>query len=160
MATGRSAMMLPLSQPCLLRRSPWAALTHALELPNKIDLSQENYLIVQTIYRGWDMLALVLALELAGMFFMVVRYRRVGRVLWPTMGAVACVAAAQGVFWIWTYPANRLTNNWTTSPDTFEVLRAQWEYSHLAGAILQVLAMAMMIIAVLGRGDVAVRCDK
>ena len=106
MTIGRSAMMLPLSQPCLLRRSPWA-------LRSRMRWSYrtrwENYLVVQTIYRGWDMLALVLALELASMFFMVVRYRRVGRVLWPTMGAVACVAAAQAVFWIWTYPANRLT---------------------------------------------------
>lgn len=135
-----------------------AALAHALELPNKVGLSQENYLVVQTIYRGWDMLALVLALELAGMFFMAVRYRRIGRVLWPTVVAVACVAAAQAAFWTWTYPANRLTDNWTTSPDTFETLRAQWEYSHLAGAGFQVLAMAMMIVAVLGRGDVAARC--
>lgn len=134
-----------------------AALAHALELPNKIDLSQENYLVVQTIYRGWGLLALVLALELAGMLFMMARYWQVGRVFWPTTAAISCVVAAQAGFWIWTYPANRLTDNWTTSPDTFEMLRAQWEYSHLAGAILQVLAMALMIIAVLGRGDVAAR---
>jgi hypothetical protein len=29
------------------------ALAHLLELPNKIGLSRDNYLVVQQIYRGW-----------------------------------------------------------------------------------------------------------
>jgi hypothetical protein len=30
------------------------AMTHLLELPNKINLSCEDYLTVQQIYRGWE----------------------------------------------------------------------------------------------------------
>jgi hypothetical protein len=55
------------------------------------------------------------------------------------------------VFWIWTYPANQATGNWTVQPENWEILRRNWEYSHFAGAVFQVLAMAALIIAVLRR---------
>jgi hypothetical protein len=35
------------------------ALAHLLELPNKIGLSRDNYLVVQQIYRGWALLGIV-----------------------------------------------------------------------------------------------------
>ena len=41
--------------------------------------------------------------------------------------------------------------NWTQPPANWEPLRAQWEYSHLAGAGFQTLAMVALIIAVLRR---------
>ncbi|MDQ8729353.1 DUF1772 domain-containing protein [Bradyrhizobium sp. LHD-71] len=128
-----------------------AALAHALEFPNKIELSPDNYLIVQTAYRGWSLLAFLLVIEVAAMLWLAVRYRAVPRVFWPTVAALACVAAAQAIFWIWTFPANQVTDNWTVLPDNFETLRAQWEYSHLAGAAFQVLAMAAIAIAVIAR---------
>lgn len=34
-------------------------LAHLLELPNKINLSREDYLTVQQIYRGWALLGIV-----------------------------------------------------------------------------------------------------
>jgi hypothetical protein len=37
------------------------ALAHLLELPNKIGLSRDDYLIVQQIYRGWALLGFVVA---------------------------------------------------------------------------------------------------
>jgi hypothetical protein len=36
-------------------------------------------------------------------------------------------------------------------PNEWERLRRQWEYSHLAGADLQLLAMASLIVAVVSR---------
>jgi hypothetical protein len=36
-----------------------AAMAHLLELPKKIKLSAEDYLIVQQIYRGWALLGIV-----------------------------------------------------------------------------------------------------
>lgn len=137
-----------------------AALAHALELPNKIELSADNYLIVQTAYRGWSLLAFLLVIEVAAMLWLAVRYRTVPRVFWPTVVALACVAAAQAIFWIWTYPANQVTENWTVLADNFETVRAQWEYSHLAGAVCQVLAMAAIAIAVVGRGSVSEPAEK
>lgn len=35
------------------------AMAHLLELPNKINLSREDYLKVQQIYRGWALLGFV-----------------------------------------------------------------------------------------------------
>ncbi len=35
------------------------ALAHLLELPNKLGLSRNDYLIVQQIYRGWALLGIV-----------------------------------------------------------------------------------------------------
>ena len=128
-----------------------AALAHALELPGKIGLPREDYFVVQGIYAGWNRLGFLLAVELAGMLAVALLYRRQRRVLVPALAAIACLVAAQAVFWVFTFPANQATANWTLQPDAWETLRRQWEYSHLAGAVLQTLAMASLIVAVLAR---------
>ena len=45
------------------------ALAHLLELPNKINLSREDYLTVQQIYRGWALLGFVVAGALLSMSY-------------------------------------------------------------------------------------------
>jgi hypothetical protein len=42
------------------------------------------------------------------------------------------IARSLAIFFIWTYPANQATDNWTTVPANWEQLRWQWEYSHAA----------------------------
>ena len=127
------------------------ALAHAFELPNKIGLGRDAYFVVQAIYSGWNRLAFVLAAQLAGMLAVIILYRAEPRVFWPACLALGGLVGAQAVFWIWTFPANQATENWTRQPADWEPLRAQWEYSHLAGAGFQFLAMAALIIAVLRR---------
>ena len=127
------------------------ALAHALELPNKINMSRENYYIVQRAYDGWDRLAYLLAIELAGILAVIWLHRAEPRVLWLALMALVCLFAAQAIFWIWTFPANQATSNWTTQPNNWERLRCEWEYSHLVGALFQTLAMTALIIAVLRR---------
>jgi hypothetical protein len=129
-----------------------AALTHALELPNKIDLSREDYFTVQRIYDGWNRLAFLLSVEVTGMLALIVIHWREPAVLRPVAVALACFVAAQAVFWIWTFPANVATEQWTMQPENWEQLRAQWEDSHLAGAVFQSGAMAALVVAVLRRG--------
>ena len=129
------------------------ALAHAFELPNKIGLGRDAYFTVQTIYSGWDRLAFVLAVELAGMLAVIFLYRAEQRVLWPACIALTGLVAAQLVFWVWTFPANQATANWTQQPENWEALRAQWEYSHLAGAGFQALAMSALSVAVLRRNS-------
>jgi hypothetical protein len=51
------------------------------------------------------------------------------------------------MFWIFTFPANVATDNWTVVPDNWQALRGQWEYSHAAGAGFQLLAMSSLIVA-------------
>jgi hypothetical protein len=128
------------------------ALAHALELPNKLQLTRDDYFVVQQIYRGWNRLAYLLAIEFAAMLFVAVAHWRRPRMLRPAIAAIACLVAAQAIFWIWTFPANVATRNWTHIPANWEALRTQWEFSHLAGAVFQMLAMCALILAALARG--------
>jgi hypothetical protein len=127
------------------------ALAHAFELPNKIGLERDAYFAVQTIYSGWDRLAYLLTVELAGIIAVIVLYRAEPQVFWPACVALGGLVGAQVVFWVWTFPANRATENWTRQPANWESLRGQWEYSHLAGAGFQTIAMIALIVAVLMR---------
>ena len=128
------------------------ALAHALELPNKIVMPRDAYFTVQTIYAGWNRLAYLLAIELAGILAVMFLYRAEPRVFRPAGVALAGLVGAQIVFWVWTFPANQAADNWTQPPANWETLRLQWEYSHLAGAGFQTLAMIALIVAVLRRG--------
>jgi hypothetical protein len=129
------------------------ALAHAYALPNKIAMARDAYFTAQAIYLGWNRLAIVLAVQLLGILWVLYLHRRQGRVARPTLVALAGLIAAQVVFWVWTFPANRATESWTVQPESWEALRAQWEYSHLAGAGFQLLAMCALILAVLRRRD-------
>lgn len=127
------------------------AMAHLLELPNKIGLPAEAYFIVQKAYRGWNLLGLLILVELLSMATLAIMARHEPRVLWPVLAAIAAIIGAQAVFWIWTYPANVATQNWTFVPENWDALRHQWEFSHAAGAFFQVFAMAALILAALRR---------
>lgn len=128
-----------------------AALAHALELPNKIGLPRNEYFMVQKVYLGWNQLAYLLAVQLAAMLAVAAMSRHEPYVLWPFVIAISCLLCAQALFWIYTYPANAATESWTVIPDNWHALRSQWEYSHAAGAALQILAMSALIVAALAR---------
>lgn len=126
------------------------ALAHLLELPNKIGLPKDDYFIVQRIYAGWNLLGGVLALQLVAIVSVVFTARH-DRWLWPfALAALACLVGAQALFWIFTYPANVATANWTMPPDDWQALRLRWEYSHAAGAIFQLVAMACLCLGAVG----------
>jgi hypothetical protein len=63
--------------------------------------------------------------------------------------ALASLVLAQAVFWTWTFPANKATDNWTAIPDNWEILRKNWEYSHLAGAVFQLICAGALTVAML-----------
>lgn len=132
-----------------------AALAHLLELPNKIDLTRDQYFLVQQVYRGWALLAALLLIQLVAMLALAALARRVPRVLRATLVAVLCLVLAQAMFWAFTFPANVATDNWTTIPDNWEALRRQWEYSHAVGAVFQIAAMSALIVAALAREPAA-----
>jgi len=127
------------------------ALAHAFELPNKIGLEQDVYFTVQQIYAGWDRLGWLLLVEAVSMAALAALSRAQPTVMWSAVAALAALAAAQAIFWIFTFPANAATDNWTAVPDDWEALRIQWEFSHLAGACCQLVAMVMLIFAALRR---------
>jgi hypothetical protein len=63
--------------------------------------------------------------------------------------ALLCIVGTQVVFWVFTYPANKQTNNWTVLPPNWQALRFQWEYSHATSAILNLIALVSVILAVI-----------
>jgi hypothetical protein len=129
------------------------AMAHLLELPHKIHLSREAYLTVQQIYRGWSLLGIVVIGALLSTFILTLSVRNQRTAFILTLVAFLCMAAAQVVFWIYTYPANQATNNWTVLPANWQALRTQWEYSHATGAGLNLIALIMLILSVLVRDE-------
>jgi MFS family permease len=125
---------------------------HLFELPNKIGLSEHQYFIVQSIYRGWALFSSVIfAAIAANLLAAAVAWRR-GRRFWPNLAAGLIMAATLLVFFVWIYPANQETSNWTIVTANWESLRTQWELSHSANAILTFVALCCAALSgVLGK---------
>jgi hypothetical protein len=126
-----------------------AGFAHLLELPNKMPLSRGDYLVVQQIYDGWVLLGVAVlgALVTSGILALQVCARPTQFYL--TLAATACIALSLLLFFIFTYPANQATQNWTILPDNWESLRQQWEYSPAAGAGLYFLALSALTLSLL-----------
>jgi hypothetical protein len=131
---------------CALALAP--ALAHLLELPNKIGLPRDEYLVVQQIYRGWWMLGIVVFGALLSTLALTIVVRKRPGELGPALTAFLCIVATQAIFWTFTFPANQQTANWTQLPDNWQELRMRWEYSHAASAMLNLAALIAVIIAV------------
>jgi len=133
---------------CGLALVPGAA--HAMELPNKIHMPKQEYLVAQKLYRGWQRVAPVVLLALLSTALLVGKSWGSGRA--PEAASVlafVCIAATQLVFWTFTYPVNKATGNWTSAPEQWETLRSRWEYSHAASAALNLVAFVATILATL-----------
>jgi hypothetical protein len=126
-----------------------AALAHLFELPNKINLSKDDYLTVQQIYRGWALLGIVVIAALLSTLILAIMVRKEKRIFALTLIALLCIVGTQIIFWIFTYPANKQTNNWTMLPANWFELRKQWEYSHAISAVLDMIALITLIISIL-----------
>jgi hypothetical protein len=126
-----------------------ALITHLLELPGKIDMSKENYLVVQSIYRGWAWLGIF---EIGAILLTLIwtagdiKKKRTFPFL---LTALLCFVVSITIFFIFTFPANRATINWTQLPDNWQTLRSQWEYSHAIRAILNLTGFCFLVIVLL-----------
>lgn len=127
------------------------ALAHVFELPHKISLPAQEYLIVQQIYRGWDLLGLPVLLALASNAALTVLLARRREPFALPLTATSAIVASQVIFWVFTYPVNRATENWTTLPQQWMQLRARWEFSHAVGAACDLVAFVVLIVALLPR---------
>jgi hypothetical protein len=122
---------------------------HLLELPNKIGLAQEPYFVVQSIYRGWALLGIVLFGALAANLALTIMARHWRGAFWLALLGFLLVAATLVVFFSWTYPANQATANWTEAPANWQELRRHWEYAHATNAILSFLALCAVTASTL-----------
>jgi hypothetical protein len=126
---------------------------HLFELPNKIGLDQEAYFTVQAIYRGWALFGIALfgALLANLALGVLLAFRRRPCAL-PLL-AFALIAATLAIFFVWTYPANQATSNWTLPTPNWTTLRMHWEYAHAVNAVLTFVALCLLTWSVVRAKD-------
>jgi hypothetical protein len=122
---------------------------HLMAMPNKLPLGPVDYWTVQQIYRGWALLGVPIFAALGSTATLAVLERRRPRVFALTLTAALCIGIALVLFFVFTFPANQQTMNWTVRPENWEALRTQWEYSHAAGALLYFFALGALTLSLL-----------
>ncbi len=125
------------------------ALAHLFELPNKIDISAADYLVVQRNYDNWSLIGLVVPLAFLSVLALTLALRGTGAPFALALIALLLLTAELLAFWGFIFPVNQATENWTKLPDHWKDLRAQWEYAHAIRAFLYVLALGMLLMSVL-----------
>jgi MFS family permease len=125
------------------------ALAHVLQLPHKMDLSGEDYLRVQQLYAGWAWLGVLVLGALISTFLLTVLVRTRLRQFVLACIALGSVFVTQVIFWIFTFPVNQQTHNWTVLPVNWMTLRERWEYSHATSAFFDLIAFIAVVLAVL-----------
>jgi hypothetical protein len=130
-----------------LALAPGAA--HALELPNKMQMARADYLITQRIYRGWNLLGIVVVAQLVASIALA-RLADAADAP-PARLAVALIVGTQLIFWLVTFPVNRRTDNWSQAPEEWIGLRRRWELSHACSALLNLAALICVIDSALVR---------
>jgi len=129
---------------------------HFFELASKMSLSPAEYMTVQKIYAGWSFfgIPIITALLLIVIHTLMVRNNRAAFIF--SLTAALCLAITQMIFWAFTYSMNVASNNWTVTPENFEVARRQWEYSHAVNAVITFVAFVALTISALAP---SVKCD-
>lgn len=129
------------------------ALGHLLELPAKMTYEGELWLTVsQTLYGAFGRIGgffEVGAVVTVAVLAILVRERQPA-FGWTLLGAL-CVVAAHAAFWIWLAPVNATIAALTleTLPADWTGLRNQWEYTHAARAVLQIIGLGALVFSVL-----------
>ena len=124
-------------------------LAHLFELPNKINLGKGDYFIVQNIYRGWSLFGTVLIANLLVNAALAFVLRREYSALWLVLANLVCIAASLAIFFVFTFPTNQATDNWTTIPANWQQLRWQREMSHAANAAIGFVGFCSLTLSVL-----------
>lgn len=114
---------------------------HLFALPNKIALPEQQYFVVQSIYRGWALLGAVIFAAIGANLLAALMLWRRRQAWWSSLAAGLLLVIMLLVFFSWTYPANQATQNWTVVEANWQALRMQWELSHAVSAALTFAAL-------------------
>jgi hypothetical protein len=125
------------------------ALAHLFELPNKIGISAEHYLIVQRNYDNWSIVGLVVSVAFLAVAALTFGLRGTGAPFVLAAIALPLLLGELVAFWGFVFPVNQATENWTILPENWEALRTQWECAHAVRAILYVLAVGALVMSLL-----------
>jgi hypothetical protein len=138
----------------LLALSMSAAVAHLLEMPAKLTLDGPTWLmLLQTLYP--PLFGPLAGTAEAGAVFCVLVLALLVRRRHPAYGwtllAAACMVATHVAFWVWVAPVNAamMPATATTLPANWNHLRNQWEYTHAARAVLQLVALKALIWSII-----------
>jgi hypothetical protein len=129
------------------------ALCHLLEMPAKMHYDGALWLtLLQTLYGVFGPASAIIesgAVTAAAILEFLVR-RRAAVFNWTLLGAI-CLIAANLAWWIWVSPVNAALSAMKpeTLPADWTGLRDQWEYTHAARAVLQIIALGAIVYSVL-----------
>jgi hypothetical protein len=112
---------------------------HVFEMSAKMKLGRDAYLMAQGLYRGWAWFGVVFAgAFLACAARAALPGARSDRLL--SLLAAVMIAASIAIFFVYVYPANQATKDWTAVAANWKALRQQWEWGHAASAACVLLA--------------------
>jgi hypothetical protein len=128
------------------------AFCHLLQLPPRMSYDGAQWVATQSLYRLFGTVGAfieVSALLLATVLLLAV-WRRRPAFQWTLFGTV-CLLAAHAAWWMFIAPVNVEIATWTpdTIPADWTWWRNQWEYTHTARAILQILGLSALVLSVL-----------
>jgi hypothetical protein len=123
--------------------------SHLASLVSKMRLSPDQYMIAQRAYDAWSLFGIAVFGALLATLWHAYLARGNRRAALLSLLSFFLLGASQVVFWIYTYPMNVASRNWTVLPEQFENVRTQLEYSHAASAIIVFAALVAMLCAAL-----------
>lgn len=135
----------------LLALALTASLAHALEMPGKMRLPEQDYFAIQPIYYpGFTLIGPSEPLGVIALVAVAILWTGSATGFWLTILAAICLAAAHAIYWLVTHPVNKI---WLANTDLqgagksffgfaqrdpgsddWMELRDRWEYSHVARA--------------------------
>jgi hypothetical protein len=128
-----------------------ALMAHLLSMDVKMKLGKEQYALAQSLYRGWAWLGIFEILTILLLLIWLISERKTYRRFYTLLAALCFFSVSLALFFMYTFPANQQTRNWTELPDSWMILRSRWEYSHAARTCLNLLGFSFLIIHLLIR---------
>ncbi len=148
------------------------ALAHALELPGKLRLSHDAYVVTQRIYYpGFTIAGISEPLALVATISLLALTDRGSGEFWLTLVALVGLIGMQATYWLVTHPVNRFwlqeaklsaagarffssgagrrqATQHAAPVDDWMALRNRWELSHVLRAALAGVSLVALVIAV------------
>lgn len=146
------------------------SLAHALELPGKLRLNGEEYLIVQKIYYpGFTVGGFSEVLGLVAVFALLMFTGTTNPAFGWTLTSLLALAITHGTYWVLTHPVN---NFWLkdqklkglgkgffttgakpeqpggSNVDQWKRYRDRWELSHVIRAAFAMLSLVLLVVAI------------
>jgi len=122
---------------------------HLFSLPNKISLTEEDYFLAQSLYRGWSFFGIALIGAFLADVILAFLLRGQGASFYLACAGAICLGLVLSVFLTRIYPVNHMTHNWTVIPDDWTALRLQWETAHAINAVITFVALCCVTAAAL-----------